>query len=90
MPDSSFRGVGDKRAAARLFCALTFALGAVAGCEGPKPFLLQGDASSVEVGFSLDLAGATALAKKHCAQYERAARFLDAQENVAYFDCVKP
>ncbi len=61
-----------------------------AGCEGPKPFLLQGDADSAEVGFSGDPAAANPVAKQHCARYERVPRFLDAGENVAYFDCVSP
>jgi hypothetical protein len=77
-----------KRAAAA--ACLVLALGGAAGCEGPKPFLLQGDANSAMVGYSLDLAGAGDVAKKHCAQFERVPRFLEAQEEVAYYDCVKP
>ena len=62
----------------------------LAACAGEKPFLLQGDANSAQVGFSSDIAGATLVATRHCAQYERVPRFLEAQENVAYFDCVRP
>jgi hypothetical protein len=69
---------------------LVLACGVATGCEGPKPFLLQGDADSAEVGYGLDLAGAADVAKKHCAQYERVSRLAEAQENIAYFDCVKP
>jgi hypothetical protein len=61
-----------------------------AACVGEKPFLLQGDAYSAQVGFSRDLDGATRVAKQHCAQYERVPRFLEAQENVAFFGCVLP
>jgi hypothetical protein len=61
-----------------------------AGCIGEKPFLLQGDANSAQVGFSGDVEGATLVAKQHCAQYERVPRFLEAEENIAYFDCVRP
>jgi hypothetical protein len=59
-------------------------------CSGPKPFLLQGDANSAQVGFSGDVEGAISVARTHCAQYERVPRFLDAEENVAFFDCVHP
>jgi hypothetical protein len=62
----------------------------VSGCTGPKPFLLQGDASSAQVGYSGDIDGATLVARQHCARYERVPRFLEAQENVAFFDCVRP
>jgi hypothetical protein len=59
-------------------------------CTGPKPFLLQGDASSAQVGYSGDVESATLVAKQHCARYERVPRFLEAQEDVAFFDCVRP
>jgi hypothetical protein len=59
-------------------------------CTGPKPFLLQGNASSAQVGYSGDIEGATLVARQHCAQYERLPHFLEAQENVAFFDCVRP
>jgi hypothetical protein len=62
----------------------------VVGCVGDQPFLLQGDAYSAQVGFSRDLEGATRVARQHCAQYERVPRFLEAEENVAFFDCVLP
>jgi hypothetical protein len=62
----------------------------VSGCTGPKPFLLQGDANSAQVGYSGEIEGATLVARQHCAQYERVPRFLEAQENVAFFDCVRP
>jgi hypothetical protein len=63
---------------------------AAAGCSWEKPFLLQGDAKSAQVGFSGNIEGATLVAKQHCAQYERVPRFLEAEENIAYFDCVRP
>jgi hypothetical protein len=59
-------------------------------CAGPKPFLLQGDARAAQVGFTGDIDSATLVAKQHCAQYERVPRFLEAEENVAFFDCVRP
>ena len=61
-----------------------------AGCTAPKPFLLQGDASAAQVGFTGDIDAAALVAKQHCARYERVPRFLEAEENVAFFDCVHP
>jgi len=61
----------------------------VSGCTGSRPFLLQGDANSAQVGYSGEIEGATLVARQHCAQYERVPRFLEAQENVAFFDCVR-
>lgn len=73
----------------RLF--LLFVVGSLGtACTGPQPFLLQGDAGSAEVGFSGDVDATTAVARQHCAQYERVPRFLEAEENVAFFDCVLP
>ena len=60
------------------------------GCTGPKPFLLQGDASSAQVGYGGDVESATIIAKQHCAQFERVPYFLEAQENIAFFECVRP
>jgi hypothetical protein len=59
-------------------------------CSGAKPFLLQGNASSAQVGYSGNLNGATLVAKQHCAQFERVPRFVEAEENIAFFDCVRP
>jgi len=62
----------------------------IAACSASKPFLLQGDADSAQVGYGGNIEDTTLVAKKHCAQYERVPRFLDAQENIAFFDCVRP
>jgi hypothetical protein len=81
--------VVNRPAGRLLFFAVLFAaLGSA--CTGPKPFLLQGDANSAQVGYSGDIDAAAPVAKRHCAQYERVPRFLEAQENVAFFDCVRP
>jgi hypothetical protein len=59
-------------------------------CVGPKPFLLQGDAGSAQVGYSGTIDDATPVARQHCARYERVPRFVEAGENIAFFDCVPP
>jgi hypothetical protein len=71
--------------------ALAMLGGLVAGCAA-KPFLLDGTESRAEVGFSgsPNTAETQAIAREHCARFERVPQFLDAQENVAYFDCVPP
>jgi hypothetical protein len=61
-----------------------------ASCAGPKPFLLRGDANAAQVGFTGNIDAATLVAKQHCARYERVPHFLEAEENVAFFDCVQP
>ena len=82
------RGVPGVTARRLVFLLLAGGLGS--GCGLEKPFLLQGDANSAQVGFSGDIAGATLVARRHCAQFERVPRFLEAEENVAFFDCVRP
>jgi hypothetical protein len=75
--------------ALRMLCVILVG-GAAAGCAG-KPYLASGDANSAAVGYSgNDPAVATAAAKDACARYERVPRFLNAQENVAYFACEHP
>ena len=55
-----------------------------------KPALLEGNADSAVVSYGRDLTGATALAKRHCAGFERVAQLRETGENLAYFDCVRP
>ena len=74
----------------RRISLLVFTGSIIAACSGSKPFLLQGDADSAQVGYGGNVEDATLVAKKHCAQYERVPRFLEAQENIAFFDCVRP
>jgi hypothetical protein len=75
--------------AIRVLCVILVG-GAAAGCAG-KPYLASGDANSAAVGYGgNDPAVATAVAKDACARYERVPRFLNAQENVAYFACEPP
>jgi hypothetical protein len=72
------------RAALGALCLVL--VGAAAGCA-EKPFLSSGDANSAAVGYGDDLAAATAVARQHCLSYDRVPRFLDAEENIAYFAC---
>jgi hypothetical protein len=72
------------------FLALLLCGSFSAGCSGPKPFLLSGDAKGAEIGYAADSATTLPLAKLHCAAYERVPRLLQAQQNIAYYECYKP
>ena len=58
------------------------------GCNGPHPFVRDGDATGVEVFYSGNLSDALPVAKEHCAQYERVPRYVDASLGLAIFQCV--
>ena len=47
-----------------------------------------GDSNSVEIGYSGDPETALPIARRHCAQFEKAPRLVDAGANVAVFNCV--
>jgi hypothetical protein len=55
-----------------------------------KPFVLEGDANYAGVAYAGDMESATAVARRHCAPFERVPRFREIQEDVAYFDCIRP
>jgi hypothetical protein len=74
-------------AARRLFVILLGGVGL--SCAG-KPFLLEGDANYAGVAYAGDIESASAVAKRHCAPFERVPRFREIQENIAYFDCIRP
>ena len=67
---------------------LLTAAAALSGCNGPHPYVREGDQKSVQVGYSGDVATAWPLARRHCAQYDRVPRLVDPGLVVAYFDCV--
>ena len=68
---------------------VAFAAGLGITCTA-KPFELEGDANYVGVAYGGDIEGATAVAKQHCAPFERVPRFHEIEEDVAYFYCVRP
>ncbi len=75
-----------------IVATLALACGAFAlplcGCNGPHPFVRDGDATSVNVIYSGDVAEAWPLAKEHCARYERVPQYVDAVLGIASFRCV--
>jgi len=69
--------------------AATLATLGLGACTGPRPFLLQGDANSVEVGYSGDVDSTLPIARRHCARFERVPRLVEAGIDVAYFNCIR-
>lgn len=57
------------------------------GCESHAS-LDKGDARGAVVMYSGDLDAATAVARRHCAGYERQPRLVGTAIGTAYFDCV--
>ena len=78
-----------KAAMVRLSLLIGLIGGLVLSCEG-KPYLLDGDANYARVAYGGDMESATAVAKRHCAPFERVPRFREFQEDAANFDCVRP
>ena len=63
---------------------------AASGCSAPKPFVREGDANSVEIGYSGNIETAMPVARRHCAQFERVPRSAGRTLDGALFDCVPP
>lgn len=64
--------------------------GLLAGCTEPEPLLTSGDAQTIEFAYATDPAATLRAARLHCAAYERVPRLLQAQNNIAYYACVRP
>ena len=73
----------------RLLLLVVLMIGAQPACT-TKPFVLDGDANYARVTYTGDMERATAAAKRHCAPFERVPQFREIDENVAYFECVRP
>ncbi len=58
-----------------------------AGCMTSQPFIDEGDANHAEVDYSGDVAAATAVAQRHCAEFNRVARYTGSSGDHAYFAC---
>jgi hypothetical protein len=73
----------------RQLLLVVLAIGAQPACTA-KPFVLDGNANYARVTYDGDMERATAVAKRHCAPFERVPQFREIEENVAYFECVRP
>jgi hypothetical protein len=72
-----------------LMLALSVSSAAVSGCTAPHPYVREGNANSVEITYSGDVASTLPLAARHCAQFERKPQLTDAGTDVAIYDCVR-
>ncbi len=73
----------------RLLLLSVLAICAQPACTS-KPFVLDGNSNYARITYSGDIEGATAAAKRHCAPFERVPQFREIDQNVAYFECVRP
>jgi hypothetical protein len=74
-----------------LIGAMLSACGGASGVfGGPGPFVREGNADSVEIGFSGDVSNAMPRARKHCAQFERVPRYVEPTLDGGIFECVRP
>jgi hypothetical protein len=86
---SLYRARWVEAAKARRWLSIAVVGGLGLACAA-KPFVLEGDANYAGVAYAGDMESATAAARRHCAPFERVPRFREIQEDVAYFDCVRP
>jgi hypothetical protein len=79
--------------ASAVFLALAGAM--LLGCDGPGafggpgPFVREGNAESVEIGFIGDVANAMPVARKHCARFDRVPRYVQPTLDGGLFECVR-
>jgi hypothetical protein len=76
-------------AAIALTLAVNGLIAGLQGCTAPHPYIREGDANSVEIAYSGDVASTLALATKHCAQFERLPRLADTGMDFAIYDCIR-
>jgi hypothetical protein len=69
-------------------CALLTAAGGCAkGFMTEEPYLVSGDINGAEVRVESARALADNIAERHCAQYNRTARFIGKAPDTAYYEC---
>jgi len=59
----------------------------LAGCAAEEPFLASGTIDGAEVRFGSNRALADNIARRHCGQYERDARFIGYGADTAFYEC---
>ena len=62
---------------------------APAACATPHSVVISGDARSVRLTNGSDVTGSQAVADHYCAQFDRTARFVEADPDSIYYDCVQ-
>jgi len=79
-----------RSAAIVVMLALSTAGDMLSGCTAPRPTVHSGNANSVEVSYAGGVASTLPVARRHCAQFERVPRLVDAGTDIAIYDCVRP
>ena len=72
---------------AALCTMLSPAAGCGSGVMTEEPYLKSGDINGGEVEFETNRALADNVAQRHCAQYNRVARFVGKGPDTAYYEC---
>jgi len=62
---------------------------AATGCEGPRPYVHEGDASHVQVRHGGRPDTTLAVAREYCARYEREPRQVSIEPDLVLYDCVR-
>lgn len=60
-----------------------------AGCEGPHPYVQEGDADSVQIRHGGAPEATWPTARQWCARYERQPMLVSAENDLATYNCVK-
>jgi hypothetical protein len=58
------------------------------GCSGATPYIREGDANSVEIGYAQNVEETARLARGYCLRYERKPVFANADGDIAVYNCV--
>lgn len=72
---------------AALFALLLTAAGCGSGFMTEEPYLVSGDIKGAEVRVETARTLADNIAERHCAQYNRTARFIGKGPDTAYYEC---
>jgi hypothetical protein len=71
-----------------VLCAvLAPAVGCGSGMMTEEPYLESGDINGAQVKFETNRALADNIAQRHCAEYNRVARFIGKGPDTAYYEC---
>lgn len=74
--------------AARWLCGIMLA-SALGGCLPHHDAAMFGNAEGVSINYVGDVSETAALARRHCAQYERAPVLRSAKDNTAVYACIR-
>ena len=72
--------------AARWLCGMALAL-AIAGCLPHQNVIMFGNAEGVSINYLGDVSATMALARRHCAQFEREPVLRSAKDETAVYAC---